>query len=66
MWNTNQLILDFYTNNWVAIGLLLMGLKGVAILTPSVKDDKIVSLFIEAIEMLKSRRQAPDAPTPKE
>lgn len=38
-------VIGFVTTNPVTIGLALMALKGIAILTPSVTDDKIVTLL---------------------
>jgi len=41
----DQYILEFVSQNWLALSLLLGLLKGVAILTPSAKDDKIHELL---------------------
>jgi hypothetical protein len=41
----DQYILDFVSNNWLAMTILLTFIKGIAILTPSAKDDKIHELL---------------------
>jgi hypothetical protein len=43
--NLDPYIVDFISNNWLALSLLLGLLKGVAVLTPSAKDDKIHELL---------------------
>ena len=41
----DQYILQFVADNWLAMTILLTFIKGVAILTPSTKDDKIHTLL---------------------
>jgi hypothetical protein len=43
--NLDPYILDFVSNNWLAMTILLTLIKGIAILTPSTKDDKIHTLL---------------------
>lgn len=46
--------MKFVGENWMSIYLLLTLLKGIAILTPTVKDDKIVTLFSNMYSTLRS------------
>lgn len=50
----DTIILKFVGENWMSIYLLLTLLKGIAILTPSTKDDKIVTLFSNMYGALRS------------
>lgn len=45
MINLDTIILEFVKNNLLAIGLFLALLKGIAKITPSTTDDKIVTLL---------------------
>ena len=45
--------------NWLTIYLALSVLKGLAVLTPSVTDDKIVTMLSNAYKALKGGK-APD------
>ncbi len=58
-------LLHFVKNNWITLYVLITALKGVAIMTPSVKDDKIVSLITNLYDVLRTGK-APeriDAPS---
>jgi hypothetical protein len=47
-------IIEFVGKNWLTIFLSLQLLKGIAIITPTVKDDKIVTLLFTMYNALKS------------
>lgn len=53
------IILKIVGENWLTMYLALQLLKGIAIITPSVKDDKIVTLLNQTYDVLRNRR-APD------
>ena len=53
-------IIEFVGKNWLTIFLSLQLLKGIAIITPTVKDDKIVTLLFTMYNALKSGK-TPDA-----
>jgi len=46
MINLDPYILEFVANNWLAMTILLGLLKGIAILTPSAKDNQIHELLV--------------------
>lgn len=50
----DPIILDFVSNNWLAITVFLTLLKGVAILTPSATDNKVHELLIGLFGLLRS------------
>ena len=52
-------LLKFIGENWMTIYLTLTLLKGVALLTPSVKDDAIVTLLSNAYGVLR-KGKAPE------
>jgi hypothetical protein len=54
MISLDKYILEFIGGNWMTLYLLLTLLKGVAILTPSVKDDKIVTLLSQVWSVLRT------------
>ena len=45
MINLDPYIVEFVSNNWISMTILLTLLKGIAMLTPSTKDDKIHTLL---------------------
>lgn len=45
MFSVDQYIIDFVSNNWLSITLFLAILREIALSTPSVVDDKIVTLI---------------------
>lgn len=49
----DKYILDFVGNNWLTMYLVITALKGIAIITPSVKDDKIVTLLAQVYSVLR-------------
>lgn len=56
MIDTNTIILEFISKNWIAILILLNLLQGIAWLTPSVKDDKIVTLISNTFDTIRNFR----------
>lgn len=46
-------LLKFVGENWMTLYLFITMLKGVAILTPSVKDDQIVTLLSTAYSVFR-------------
>ena len=53
MINLDPIILEFVKNNLLAIGLVLAFLKGIAKITPSTTDDKIVTLLNNLFSFVK-------------
>ncbi|WP_028325808.1 hypothetical protein [Desulfatirhabdium butyrativorans] len=56
MISIDRYILEFVGNNWITLYLLFTILKGVAIMTDSVKDDRIVTLLGQVWSVLRSGR----------
>lgn len=56
----DQIILKIIGENWMTIYMAITLLKGVAILTPTVKDDKIITLISNIYSSLRSGK-APDS-----
>ena len=52
-------LLKFIGENWMTIYLALTLLKGVALMTPSVKDDQIITLLSNAYGVLR-KGKAPE------
>ena len=55
----DTIILKFIGENWLTIYMAITLLKGIALITPSVCDDKIVTLICQAYDVLRGGR-APD------
>ena len=55
----DTIILKFIGDNWLTMYLAITLLKGVALITPSVQDDKIVTLLSQTYDVLRGGR-APD------
>ena len=55
----DTIILKFVGENWLTMYLAITILKGVALITPSVTDDKIVTLLSQIYDVLRGGR-APD------
>ena len=53
-------LLKIVGENWMSIYLLLTLLKGIAIITPSATDDRIISLFSSVYSSLR-RGKAPES-----
>ena len=53
MIDSNTMVMAFFSQNWIAILVMLNLLKGIAILTPSVKDDKVVSMLSSTYDEIK-------------
>lgn len=56
MISIDRYILEFVGNNWITLYLLFTILKGVAIMTDSVKDDRIVTLLGQVWSAVRSGR----------
>ena len=54
MLDTNTMILAFISQNWIALMVIINLLKGIAILTPSVKDDQVVTLISNTFDAIRS------------
>lgn len=59
MFSMDKILLEFIGQNWMSLYLLITLLKGIALLTPSVKDDKIITLLAQAYNALRGGN-APD------
>lgn len=53
MFSMDKILLEFIGQNWMSLYLLITLLKGIALLTPSVKDDKIVTLMAQVYNVLR-------------
>ena len=49
-------LLHFVKDNWITLYVLITALKGVALMTPSVKDDKVVTLISNIYNVLRTGR----------
>lgn len=49
----DKYILEFVGNNWLTIYIIVTALKGIALITPTVKDDKIITLFVQIYNALR-------------
>lgn len=49
----DAILLKIVGENWLTIYLIITLLKGVALLTPSVQDDKIITLLSQAYNRLR-------------
>ena len=55
MINLDPIIIEFISNNWFALTILLTLLKGIAVLTPNVKDDKLHTLLTGLFSQLRGK-----------
>ena len=55
----DKILLDFIGNNWMSLYILITFIKGVALMTPSVKDDKIATLISQIYNAMR-KGVAPD------
>lgn len=55
-------LLRFVGENWMTLYLAITLLKGVALITPSVTDDKIVTLISEAYGVVRKGKVPDEAP----
>jgi hypothetical protein len=55
----DTMLLKIVGENWLTIYLIITLLKGIALLTPSVQDDKIITLLSQAYTQLRGKA-APD------
>ena len=58
MFDSNQIILEFISKNWIAIMVTINTLQGIAWLTPSIKDDKVVTLIKQTFESIRNIRSS--------
>ena len=49
-------IVEFISNNWMALTILLTFLKGIAMMTKSTTDDKIVTMFANLFGSLRGKK----------
>ena len=56
MWDSNTIILEFISKNWIALMIVINTLQGIAWLTPSVKDDKVVTLIKQTFDGIRNFR----------
>ncbi len=54
MIDTNTMVLAFISQNWIGILVAINLLKGIAILTPSVKDDQLVTLLSQTFDGIRN------------
>ena len=54
MLDTNTIILSFISQNWIGLLVIINLLKGVAILTPSVKDNEVVTLISNTFDAIRN------------
>ena len=54
--NTNLYIVDFISNNWMAITISLTLLKGFAMMTKSTVDDKIWTMLNNLFSGLRGKK----------
>jgi hypothetical protein len=50
----DQWLINFFSHNVLTMSVIMHLLKGIAILIPGVKDDKIVTLLINIYNMIKT------------
>lgn len=48
--------MEFVSNNWLTLTFVFAILKGLAAITKSDKDDKIISVFANAFSILKNNK----------
>jgi hypothetical protein len=52
--DTNSIIIAFMSQNWIAIMVTVNLLKGIAILTPSTKDDSVITLISNTYDAIRN------------
>lgn len=55
MINLDPYINEFISGNWLALSLFMALLKAIAILTPTVKDNKIHALLTEVFSLIRRK-----------
>jgi len=58
----DQWLLKFIGENWMSLYIALTMLKGVAIVTPSATDDRIVTLLSNVYSTLRSGKSPDNLP----
>lgn len=54
MFSLDSVILEFVGGNWMSLYILLTLLKGIALITKSTTDDKIITLLANAYKSLRA------------
>ena len=54
MLDTNTMIMSFVSQNWIGLMVIINLLKGIAILTPSVKDNEVVTLISNTFDAIRN------------
>jgi hypothetical protein len=54
MLDTNTIVLSFISQNWISIMVIINLLKGIAILTPSVRDNEVVTLISNTFDAIRN------------
>jgi len=49
----DKYILEFISNNWLTAYLIITALKGIALITPTVVDNKIITLLVQVYDILR-------------
>lgn len=60
MFSLDQYLVEFVGNNVISLYVLVTLLKGVALMTKSTKDDKIVTLLSNMFSAVRSRKVPED------
>ncbi len=60
MFSLDKILLDFVGGNWMSLYILITLLKGIALITPSTTDNKIVTLLSNVFSMLRTKN-VPDS-----
>ena len=55
----DKILLDFVSNNWMSLYILITLIKGIALMTPNVRDDKIATLISQIYNSMR-RGSAPE------
>lgn len=68
MFAFDPILLEFVGGNWMSLYLLITLLKGLALITPTVKDDQIVTLLSQAFKVVRGGKapMSVDAKTPEQ
>jgi hypothetical protein len=56
MFSLDKLLLDFIGQNWMSLYILITLLKGMALLTKSTKDDKIVTMLSNMFDTVRKKK----------
>lgn len=53
MFSADKYILEFVGGNWMALYIVITGLKGIALVTPGTTDNKIVTLLSNMLKIVR-------------